>query len=104
MDDVDEYKITVNESDIEVYRIQSDPIVFPVRITKDIPHGKHSSRMREMKGDEDTTATSDGYWAFIKPLPPGNHKLHLLGSTKKGRHRTEAFYDINVTESKEQLE
>jgi hypothetical protein len=27
-----------------------------------------------------TPALSDGYWAFLKPLPPGDHTIHASGS------------------------
>ena len=41
-----------------------------------------------------TKAVSDGYWVFLKPLPVGKYKIHLLG--EQSFYRTEVTYDINV--------
>jgi hypothetical protein len=47
-------------------------------------------------------AISDGYWVFLKPLPPGNHTIHASGSlvdfTTTGtlNFASESIYHITV--------
>jgi hypothetical protein len=31
-----------------------------------------------------TEAVSDGFWLFLKPLPPGNHEIHVGGILQEG--------------------
>jgi hypothetical protein len=97
IDDIIEHVITVNEISIPTYRVISDPVVFPVTISKDIPHGSHSKFMdKDWFKNNKTMAVSDGYWAFIKPLPVGTHNLHLKGSCSGGIRRNEVYYKITV--------
>lgn len=30
-------------------------------------------------GYHEKTGFSEGYWAFVRPLPPGSHDIHILG-------------------------
>lgn len=97
INDIIEHLVTIDGVSIGTFRILSDPVIFPIKLAKDIPHGQHSHLMQALHQDVDTYAVSDGYWAFIKPLPVGNYELHLLGSCGKGIRRTEAYYKIEVT-------
>ena len=96
IDDIVEHLVTVDDIEIGTYRIMSDPIVFPIKLAKDIPHGQHSAYMKKLEGDVDTNAVAEGYWAFIKPLLSGQHNLHLKGSCGGGIRKTEAFYKILI--------
>ncbi len=42
-----------------------------------------------------STAASDGFWVFLKPLVPGLHKIHLNGV--EPNFSTEVWYLISVT-------
>jgi hypothetical protein len=98
IDDIIEYVITVDDISIPTYRVMSDPIVFPVVISKDIPHGSNSNFMKKNDFENNATlAVSDGYWAFIKPLSPGSHDLHLKGACSGGIRRNEAYYKISIS-------
>jgi predicted secreted protein with PEFG-CTERM motif len=52
----------------EIYRVKSEPFnfTFPENNVFSAPAGP-------------TQGVSDGYWTFIRPLPPGNHTIHLGG-------------------------
>ncbi|HEX7032852.1 MAG TPA: hypothetical protein VF172_07625 [Nitrososphaera sp.] len=52
----------------EIYRVKSEPFnfTFPENNVFSAPAGP-------------TQGVSDGYWTFIKPLPPGNHSIHVGG-------------------------
>ncbi len=100
IDNIVEALVTVDDTKIDTFRIMSDPITFPLKVPKDIPHGKHTKLMKKMLKDEDTKAVAEGYWAFLKPLSPGLYDLHLKGSSKEGNIGNEVFYKINVSNDK----
>jgi hypothetical protein len=42
---------------------------------------------------------ADGYWIMLRPLPPGEHKLHFSGSVTwpdKSTFGTELTYTLTV--------
>jgi hypothetical protein len=43
-----------------------------------------------------TIAVADGYWALIRPLPPGTHTISFGGSYPPGNFSTLATYTITV--------
>jgi hypothetical protein len=45
---------------------------------------------------DSTIAVSDGYWALIRPLPPGTHIISFGGSYPPGDFSTLATYTITV--------
>lgn len=59
---------TLDGSELEVHRVESPlfDVTFPADNIFAAPEGP-------------TQAVSDGYWVFLKPLPPGNHELHAEG-------------------------
>ncbi|MDX1371060.1 MAG: hypothetical protein R3321_01235 [Nitrososphaeraceae archaeon] len=72
--------VTLNGIEIpnlEKYRIQSDLFKFtlPENNILDLPKGT-------------TEAISDGYWMFLKPLPPGDYELKFKGNLKPINDRT----------------
>lgn len=60
---------------VPIYRVRSDPILFPLTINNDNSLGIAGGT---------TQATSDGYWVFLKPLPSGNHNVYFHGSCGAG--------------------
>lgn len=41
-------------------------------------------------------AKGDGFWLFLKPLPPGKHEIHSFGSCLQGKIQIEIHYNILV--------
>lgn len=77
----------INSESIPSYRIHSDPILFNVKVSEDlfdIPRGGQ------------TTATADGYWVFLKPLPKGKYNIRFVGACERGRLNAGADYQIRV--------
>jgi hypothetical protein len=73
---------------IEPVRIKSDPEIFEVRLVGD--------NLFNVKGGGTTRASADGYWAFLKPLPKGEHNISFQGSCENGRLHSGAIYKIDV--------
>lgn len=59
---------TLDGLQLEVHRVESPlfDVTFPADNIFAVPEGP-------------TQAISDGYWVFLKPLPPGNYELHAEG-------------------------
>jgi len=97
INDIAHTSIIVDDSPIPTFRVSSDPILFPVQIANDIPHGVNGVDTGWITGKGGSThATADGYWAFLKPLSKGKHTIHLAGSCSGGTRSTEAFYDLEL--------
>jgi hypothetical protein len=79
---------TVDGEPVLVQRIKSDPKVFDVKIVEDNPY--------EVAGGGETSAAADGYWVFLKPLPPGNHRISFRGSCEYGRLNSGADYELYI--------
>ena len=85
--------VKLDESELRSYRVQSPrfEVVFPEGNVFGVPAGS-------------TKAISDGYWVFLKALPPGNHIIHFRGTipdfTTVGTNNfvTEANYNITLTQ------
>jgi hypothetical protein len=43
-----------------------------------------------------TQGVSDGYWLFLKPLPPGKHEIRAWGSCSSGRTNIDITFHITV--------
>jgi hypothetical protein len=65
---VTESAATLNGSALQVHRVQSPVfnLTFPADNIFAVPEGP-------------TKAVSEGFWVFIKPLPPGQYELHVEG-------------------------
>lgn len=74
---------------IPVQRVKSDPIIFELSMVKD--------NLFNVKAEENTYASSDGYWVFLKPLPIGKHIISFQGSCEYGRLNSGATYHIEVS-------
>src|SRR5207237_449577 len=95
IDDIVLHNVIVDGQNVPTCRVKSDPPVFPVNIAVDLPHGVNGTDSGAYIGPGGTTeASADGYWAFLKPLSKGQHKIHLVGSCAGGARRTEAYYDV----------
>jgi hypothetical protein len=62
--------VAMKESDLRNYRVQSP--LFEVNFSEGNIFGVTAGP---------TQAVSDGYWVFLSPLSPGNHKIHFRGAT-----------------------
>jgi hypothetical protein len=65
---VTETTATLNGSALQIHRVQSAVfnLTFPVDNIFTVPEGP-------------TKSVSEGFWVFIKPLPPGQYELHVQG-------------------------
>ena len=73
---------------VPTQRVKSDPLIFELRMVED--------NLFNVKGGGTTHASADGYWAFFKPLPKGEHTVSFQGSCEMGRLHSGAIYTINV--------
>ena len=78
----------VDSKRIPVYRVQSDPLIFEVRIDED--------NAVNVVGGGTTMASADGYWVFLKPLQLGEHIISFHGSCENGRLNSGANYRVKV--------
>jgi hypothetical protein len=81
-------KCYLDGREIQTQRISSDPLVFEVKMVDD--------NIFDVGMGGTTHASADGYWAFLKPLPRGNHTISFEGSCEMGRLHSGAVYQINV--------
>jgi hypothetical protein len=88
-DDIVNLDAMVDGQKIPTYRIRSDPVFFSITAPDDntvqIPNGGT------------THATADGYWVFLKPVPPGEHGIYFSGSCSNGIRNVKANYHITIT-------
>lgn len=70
---------------ISNYRVSSLPFdfTFPENNLFGLPPGR-------------TRCSSDGYWLFIKPLPPGENTLSVGGACSSGKTKVHVKYNILV--------
>src|SRR5918999_126377 len=71
--------------DIEKYRVQSS--IFNVTYPENNVFELSSGTSR---------AISDGYWVFLKPLSPGMHNIHVVGSCSSGKTQVDVTWHLNV--------
>ena len=72
---------------VPIYRIRSDPPIFPLTINSDNGFGIQGGC---------TNATADGYWVFLKSLPQGEHNIYFHGSCSSGIRNVTASYRIRI--------
>ena len=78
----------VNGQGVDIERVRSEPLTFPVTIHKDNALG--------VKGGGSTIAAADGYWVFLKPLPKGEYHISFAGSCENGRLNSGAKYSLKI--------
>ncbi len=77
----------VDDTPIPAQRIKSDPSIFELSMVDD--------NLFNVKGGS-TSASADGYWVFLKPLPLGKHIISFQGSCEYGRLNSGAIYHLEV--------
>jgi hypothetical protein len=82
----------VNGKRIPAQRVKSDPLIFKLRINED--------NAFNVKGGG-STASADGYWVFLKPLPIGEHIMSFQGCCEYGKLNSGANYHLQVVEQKD---
>jgi hypothetical protein len=87
-DDILKLEALVNGQKVPIYRVRSDPAIFPLKIPKDNPF--------EAPGETLTMAASDGYWVFLNHLDPGENDLYFSGSCSQGTRNVKAAYNLTV--------
>jgi hypothetical protein len=88
-DDIINLDAVVDDQKIPIYRVRSQPSFFTINVPKDNPY--------QIPGGGTTRATADGFWVFLKPLPPGEHEIYFSGSCSLGTRNVKAKYHITVT-------
>ena len=76
---------TVDDWPVTSYRVISDPIIFDINIREENRLGLPVGMNR---------ASADGYWIFLKPLSPGEHRLYFHGSCSGGIRNATASYQL----------
>lgn len=82
-----EKKCFLNDIYIPSQRVKSDPLIFNITLTND--------NIYDVNGGN-TIACADGYWIFLKPLPPGEYMLSFRGSCENGRLSSGADYKLKI--------
>lgn len=77
----------LNDRYIPSQRVKSDPLIFKVNLNGDNVYNVNGG---------DTIACADGYWIFLKPLPPGEYLLSFRGSCENGRLSSGADYRLKI--------
>jgi hypothetical protein len=83
----------VNGKRIDAVRVKSDPIIFDLNITED--------NIANVKNGGITSASADGYWVFLKPLPAGEHIISFGGECEYGKLSSGASYALGVSDNDE---
>ena len=88
IDDIVKLEATVDARAVPAYRVGSDPEIFHFSIKEEnklgLPVGMNK-------------AAADGYWVFLRPLPPGEHRLYFHGSCSGGIRNSTAFYQLYIS-------
>lgn len=89
IDDIVKKDVIVDGENIPAYRIQSFPEVFCLNLPEDNCLGLRPGLIK---------VAADGYWAFLKPLNTGKHKIYFHGSCSGGTRNSTAWYNLTVAE------
>ena len=88
-------KVTIdrkNLHDLKSFRVQSPLFVFVMPGT---------NNFLGLPGVTSGSSMSDGYWIMLKPLSPGNHKLHFEAKVTSGPgagFSQDVTYNLTVTD------
>jgi hypothetical protein len=77
----------VDGNEIVAERVPSDPLTFEIELIKDNLFNANCGI---------TSASADGYWAFLKPLSRGRHTIVFQGSCEYGKLHSGAIYNIDI--------
>jgi hypothetical protein len=85
IDDIIKLEATIDDLAVPSFRVASDPVIFHINIREKnklgLPVGMNK-------------ASADGYWIFLRPLPPGEHRLYFHGSCSGGIRNATASYQL----------
>jgi hypothetical protein len=87
MDDIITKEATIDGAITNVYRIKSDPLVFPLTLGVDNPLGLPTGTIN---------VAADGYWVFLKPLNCGEHQIYFHGACSGGTRNSKAEYNLRI--------
>ncbi len=87
IDDIVVKEATIDGHQVPIYRVNSDPYVFNLRVTE-------INRLGIPVGNSD--ASADGYWVFIKSLDSGHHEIRFHGACSGGIRNASAEYKITA--------
>ena len=93
--DINSLKVIIDGKklhDLESFRVQSPLFEFVT---------PSSDNLLGLDGVTSGSSTSDGYWIMLKPLSPGNHKLHFEAKVTSGPgagFSQNVTYKLTVTE------
>jgi hypothetical protein len=88
IDDILNLEAIIDGQRIPIFRVQSDPEIFTLKIPK--------NNIFQVPRGGTTQATSDGYWIFLKPLALGNHEIYFAASCSAGSRNVKASYHLTV--------
>lgn len=77
----------INGKRIIPQRVPSDPQIFPLTIPDNNVIGVRGGN---------TSAASDGYWVFLKPLSKGQYTVRFEGSCELGRLNSGVIYELEI--------
>ena len=87
IDDIVVKEATIDGYQVPIYRVNSDPCLFHLRVAE-------KNRLGISVGTTD--ASADGYWVFVKSLNIGQHDIHFHGACSGGIRNASARYKITV--------
>lgn len=87
MDDIITKDAFIDGEKTKVFRIKSDPPVFPVTFIIENPIGLPTGI---------TKVAADGYWVFLKPLSCGEHQIYFHGACSGGTRNSKAEYRVRI--------
>lgn len=85
--DIVHLEALVDMQSVPIYRIQSDPKIFFVKLPANNCYGVKDGRVK---------CAADGYWVFLKPLTPGKHTIFFHGACSGGLRNCTAEYSLTV--------
>lgn len=87
--DIVSKNVVVDGNTIPIYRVKSDPEIFPVTFPD-------NNAMGIPPGDVQKVA-ADGYWVFLRPLAPGQHHIYFKARCEAGTRNIEADYNLTIS-------
>lgn len=87
MDEIGDMKASLDGERIDIHKYRVHSRCFTVNIPPNNCLGAVSGTTR---------ISSDGYWLFIRPLPPGHHVLRSFGSCMSGKIRIGCTFQLVI--------
>jgi hypothetical protein len=87
MNDIVHLEALVDKQSVPIYRIQSDPKIFSVKLPTNNCCGIKDGKVK---------CAADGYWVFLEPLNPGKHTIYFHGACSGGLRNCTAEYSLTV--------